>query len=85
MSDVNGANLFSCIFIDIGNIIKIGISRLKNALSLSVGLRNDILGIGLLNGLSGGEGLSFGNGVALVDLIKALFDLGDDRFGFSGS
>ena len=85
MSDVNGTNLLSCIFIDISNIIKIGISFLKNALSLGVGLINDILGIGLLNGLSGGEGLSFGNRVALVDLIKALFDLGDDRFGFSGS
>ena len=64
--------------------MKTGATRLKNALSLGVSLRNDILGISLLNGLSSSQGLSFSNRVALMDLIEAFGNLSDDRFGLSG-
>ena len=59
MSLVNGCNLLTHIFIDISDVVKIGGSRLKNALSLNIGLRNDILGISLLNTLRGSECLCF--------------------------
>lgn len=81
---INGCNLFGSIFIDFLDVVKTGATRLKNACSLGIGLRNDILGISLLNGLSGGECLSFSDRVALMDLIEAFFYLRDDRFGLRG-
>ena len=56
---------------------------MEKAVSLDVGLRDDILGVSLLNGLGVREGLSLLNLVARLDLIEALSDLGDDRFGLS--
>ena len=50
-------------------------------MSLDVGLSDDILGVSLLNGLGMLEGLSPCNCVVLTDLIEAVFDLSDDRFG----